>query len=366
MYSAFLSRNNFQSLIDYLVEQDYSVIAPTIKQDAIHYQPIHHIDEMVCSYHEQSSAGSYQLVKDQSGKYFNWSNGVSCLKPWFFKPHETLWQLNLNKTPPQYQAIIPKEQKKAFIGVRACDLAALQLQDQHFLQDKYLHQQYHANRQQSIFIAVHCAAPSTNCFCTSTEDGPECSQGFDIVMTELESGFILQGENTFSQKLIDHLPVETVSKQSWQEQDDILKRAKQKIQRAFNPEKVAKKLQQRLHDNIWQDIAEKCLACGNCTLVCPSCFCSKQGDEMPLAGNKVEHIQYWDSCFSEQHSYLGGIVIHQNIADRYKQWINHKLNWWFEQYGRSGCVGCGRCISWCPTGIDFFQQARALTENASS
>jgi ferredoxin len=110
----------------------------------------------------------------------------------------------------------------------------------------------------------------------------------------------------------------------------------------------------------WREVAERCLACGNCTLVCPTCFCFAVDDVTDLAGRTAERVQRWDSCFTLGHSYIHGGSVRREISSRYRQWMTHKLAHWIDQYGVSGCVGCGRCITWCPVGIDITEEAAAI------
>jgi len=114
-----------------------------------------------------------------------------------------------------------------------------------------------------------------------------------------------------------------------------------------------------------QQVAERCLACGNCTAVCPTCFCHRQLAEGDLGGVAGATDRVWDSCFSPGHSLLGGRPLRSDTAARYRQWLTHKFCDWEAQYGRSGCVGCGRCIAWCPVGIDVTGELADLLEEPS-
>ena len=115
----------------------------------------------------------------------------------------------------------------------------------------------------------------------------------------------------------------------------------------------------------WDDVAARCLSCTNCTLVCPTCFCSTVEDVTDLTGQSAERWRRWDSCFTLDHSYLHGGSVRPTTRDRYRQWLTHKLGTWIDQFGHSGCVGCGRCITWCPVGIDLTAEVAALREGSA-
>ena len=115
----------------------------------------------------------------------------------------------------------------------------------------------------------------------------------------------------------------------------------------------------------WDDVAERCLSCTNCTLVCPTCFCVAHGDVTALDGAGADHVQRWDSCFTPDHSYLHGAgSVRGDIRSRYRQWLTHKLSTWWDQFDTSGCVGCGRCITWCPAHIDLTEEVAAIATPA--
>ncbi|MEN8176169.1 MAG: 4Fe-4S dicluster domain-containing protein, partial [Pseudomonadota bacterium] len=98
------------------------------------------------------------------------------------------------------------------------------------------------------------------------------------------------------------------------------------------------------------------------TSVCPSCFCHSHEEETELGGRRSTHVRRWDSCFNEGHSLMHGHPLRRDIVHRYRQWLSHKLGDWHDQYGRSGCTGCGRCITWCPVGIDITASVTRLLE----
>ncbi|MEU5265530.1 4Fe-4S dicluster domain-containing protein [Amycolatopsis sp. NPDC021455] len=116
---------------------------------------------------------------------------------------------------------------------------------------------------------------------------------------------------------------------------------------------------------LWEEVASRCLTCANCTMVCPTCFCTTTEDVTDLSGEHAERHQRWASCFELDFSYVHGGSVRTSGASRYRQWFSHKLGTWHEQFGTSGCVGCGRCIAWCPAGIDITEEAAKLAGGCS-
>jgi ferredoxin len=129
--------------------------------------------------------------------------------------------------------------------------------------------------------------------------------------------------------------------------------------RQLSVDGLAALLARNLDHPRWDEVAERCLACGNCTLVCPTCFCSDVRDKTTLTG-EIRRERSWASCFDLEHSYLHGGPVRATTSSRYRQWLTHKLSTWWDQFGTSGCVGCGRCIAWCPVGIDLTEEAAAI------
>ena len=110
----------------------------------------------------------------------------------------------------------------------------------------------------------------------------------------------------------------------------------------------------------WEEVGQRCLACANCTMVCPTCFCSTVQDVTDLTGDHVTRERFWESCFTAEHSYMNCGTVHKSISSRYRQWLTHKLASWHDQFDTSGCTGCGRCITWCPVGIDLTEEVSAI------
>jgi ferredoxin len=137
-------------------------------------------------------------------------------------------------------------------------------------------------------------------------------------------------------------------------------RAERDMQRQMYTEDLPRLLYDNLEHPRWDEVATRCLSCTNCTQVCPTCFCVTVEDHSNLKGTVAERTRVWDSCFTLDFSHVYGGNIRPTIRSRYRQWLTHKLASWIDQFGIIGCVGCGRCITWCPVGIDITEEVRAI------
>lgn len=350
----FLPRQELQRLFDRLRTAGFHCIAPQVRDGAIVYDTLADAAALPQGLHDRQAAGSYRLERDDSARCFAWANGPQALKPLTFAPRESLWQAEQGA---DFSPAPLHDLPTAVIGVRACDLAALQIHDQHFRHnDPY----YAARRERLFLVAVNCSHPAETCFCASTGDGPEAQSGFDLVLDELDDGYIVRSGTPVGGAILRDLYLEPAgaTQRAAAQQQNAAAIARQT--RTLPGRNLRDTLFARLEHARWDDVAARCLSCGNCTAVCPTCFCHSERDEPALDGRSSVHYRQWDSCFTEGHSYIHGVVIRAETKFRYRQWLTHKLGSWHDQYGRSGCVGCGRCISWCPAAIDITAEAAAL------
>jgi sulfhydrogenase subunit beta (sulfur reductase) len=360
----FLPRQDFNRLIQFLMDKGYRCIGPVLRDAAIQYLPITDAGDLPKGAELQQAPAVYQIDQGQSERLFSWANGPSALRPILFPAHETLWQAQRDQSGVlKFSPGAVDMEPTAVIGVKGCDLAAMQLQDQHFLTPGSEDPQYKKRRDSILLIGVDCSHPSATCFCASTGDGPEVSTGFDLAMSELDDGFILRAGTELGAELLRSLGLSPASDDQIQRSDEQNRSAVATQTRQLPDADLHRLLFERPYHPYWKQIAERCTACGSCTSVCPTCFCFSEHAETSLDASSSQQIREWSSCFIPGHSTFCNHPVRTDIATRYRQWATHKLAGWYEQFGRSGCVGCGRCISWCPVGIDITQAAASVADD---
>jgi len=363
----FLPREEFQRLLDALVADGFQLLGPQVREGAIQFAPVQSADDFPRGLNERQAPGHYRLTEGADERLFGWANGPQALKPLLFAPREVLWEVQRGDDGHmQFVETVPAPAPTAVIGVRACDLAAATVQDQLFLGRAHADPYYKARRRSLFLVGVDCAQPADTCFCASTGDGPSCDHGYDIAMTELADGFLLRASSERGERVLKSMNLAEADATRCAEADGQRRRAVEMQSRSLPGRNLRQTLFERLQHPRWEAVANRCLSCGNCTSVCPTCFCHKEGDDADLGGAESAHTREWDSCFTEGHSYIHGFVVREERKFRYRQWLTHKLGSWHDQFGRSGCVGCGRCITWCPVGIDITEEAHAICagENA--
>jgi NAD(P)H-flavin reductase/Fe-S-cluster-containing hydrogenase component 2 len=249
----------------------------------------------------------------------------------------------------------------AFLGVRACELAALKVQDRVLMDGPVVDPDYAARRRGALVIAVECTVAGATCFCTSMGTGPEVAgDAADLVLTEIEEGFVVRAGTDAGRAIIERLPVQFAYLEQAERGRAAVARVRETIGDPVDVEGLPRRLIQHLDDPRWAQVAERCLACANCTLVCPTCFCTSVTQRSDLDGAESIAERTWDSCFSGDFAKVAGGDFRARREDRYRQWLTHKFATWVDQFGSFGCVGCGRCITWCPVGIDVREEVMTI------
>jgi sulfhydrogenase subunit beta (sulfur reductase) len=357
----FLARSLLHELIAALGAGGRRVIGPQVRDGAVVYEPLESEAQLPHGLHDVQAPGRYRLEQADTPRCFAWADGPQALKPLVFTPRERLWTSERAEDGAlRFRESAESVEPTAVLGVRACDLAALALQDQHFLEGTFPDPSYRARRESLFLVAVHCTHPADTCFCASTGDGPRAEAGFDVALHELDDGFIVSSGSPAGHAFCGMLALSEAEEDLCANAEAEVERAAAGQQRSLPGQDLRTPLMQRLEHPRWAEVAERCLSCGNCTAVCPTCFCHAEVELPDIDGRSSDHYRQWDSCFTEGHSRLSGFVVRPDTRTRYRQWLVHKLATWHDQYGRSGCVGCGRCVTWCPVGIDITEEAHAL------
>lgn len=322
--------------------------------------------------------GRYRLEKREHDAYFAYAVGAHSWKQIFHAPVERLFQVRRSKQEAKQDAkqgmsVIPEplpSGRVAVFGARSCDIAAISIQDRVLARGEYTDPRYAARRADVFVVAVHCMRAGETCFCASMNTGPRARSGFDLALTEFlddgEHRFFLEIGSPLGQSVAEELETRLATAREIAKSSAISERTAASMGRHLDTHGLPARLKENLEHPRWDEVATRCLACANCTSVCPTCFCTEVVDTTSLDGNTAERTKQWDSCFNLSFTHVHGGPVRASVKSRYRQWLTHKLSTWHDQFDSSGCVGCGRCITWCPVGIDITEEAAAIQNNIFS
>lgn len=356
----FLARADLQRLIDALAAAGHRVVGPVPRDGTVVWDDVRSAADLPVGWRESQSPGSYRLEKADHGLVFDVVHGPGSIKPFVFAPRERLLQIEREGHSFRATSLPPDPPRTALVGVRPCDLAALRIQDRVFLHDRVADPAYAQRRERLFLVAVSCTRAAETCFCTSMGTGPEAKEGFDLALTELGEGFVVRAGTEEGRTLLASLALPAATAAHRHEERGAFDDCAASMRRSLDTRDLPGMLYDRLESPHWDEVAKRCLSCGNCTQVCPTCFCHDEHDEPLLDGSGAVRVREWHSCFDREHAQVHGLNFRPDVAHRYRQWLVHKLASWIDQFGTSGCTGCGRCITWCPTGIDLTEEVVAL------
>jgi ferredoxin len=362
---AVLDRDGLDDLVSALVADGRTVIGPTVRDGAVVLAELTSAADLPHGRGVELDAGRYRLVPREDGAVFAHSAGPQSWKNYLHPPREKLWSADRTADgEPVFTPHRPEAPAYAFLGVRPCDLRAIAIQDRVLTGGRYADGGYGERRERALLIAVECTEPGATCFCVSTGGGPAADPGYDLALTEvlddLGHRFLVRVGSEEGARLLERVPHRAADGETEEAARASVDAARDRMGRALPPVDLRALMGASPEAERWDDVAARCLTCGNCTMVCPTCFCVTTEEVTDLTGDHTERWQRWDSCFDLDFSYLHEGPVRASGRARYRQWLTHKLATWHDQFGTSGCVGCGRCIAWCPAGIDITEEVAAL------
>ena len=364
-----LPRAGLERLIAYLRQRGFRVLGPMLRESAIAYGEVRGDTDLPTGWTDTQQPGKYRLVRREDERVFGYAVGPHSWRQFFHVPVQRLFTACKEDGRLRFVPEPVGEEPLAVLGARSCDLAALETQDAVLRSGIGADPHYVARRENAFIAAVNCSVASASCFCTSMGTGPQATRGFDLGLTELLDAdghrFLVEIKSRRGLEVADALELSPASQSDIASARGEIAETAASITRQMNTAKLREVLLANLEHKRWDDIAARCLSCSNCTDVCPTCFCTSTEDSTDLSGDVSARVRKWDSCFTESITYLHGGAVRAGTRARYRQWLTHKLATWHDQFGRSGCVGCGRCITWCPVGIDITEEVRALREPAT-
>ena len=361
-----VQRISLGPLVDALLAHGYRVVGPTVRDGAIVLSELDSADALPYGWGVDTGPGRYRLRERGDRAAFGHAAGPQSWKRFLHPPRRPLWTaerggVGFTVTEPDEDPV-----RYAFLGVRACDLRAIGVLDRVL---GNVDRGYAARRAGTFVVAVSCTEPAGTCFCAATGTGPAITAGHDtaghdLALTELVEPdgvtYLAEAATPAGADLLATLPTRPAPAELVERAGAAVAAAADRMGRSLPEADLHDLLAGARNAARWDDVAGRCLSCGNCTMVCPTCFCTTVEDTTDLTGEHAQRWLRWDSCFDLDFSYLHGGAVRTSTRSRYRQWLSHKLGAWHDQFGESGCVGCGRCIAWCPAGIDITEEITAL------
>jgi len=326
-----LDSSDLHVLFETLSSRGYTVVGPTVRGEAIVYDQLRTVEDLPRGFRDEQSPAHYALKRDDEDLFFGFVVGPQSWKKYLYPPRLTLFSAaksgkgftvstSLAESPPR---------KLAFFGVRPCELAAIAIQDRVFTAGEYVDPTYKMIRENVFIVAVNCTVTGANCFCASMGTGPEARSGYDIVLTEMKQAgrhyFTVASGSERGESVLGALPGAKAGAEQEKAAGETLRTAAASQLKHMASDLAPQLLKDNFEHPRWDDVAKRCLACTNCTMVCPTCFCSTVEDSTDLSGARAERTRRWDSCYPIYFTKVAGGNIRPSARARYRQWVTDKL-----------------------------------------
>jgi ferredoxin len=359
-----MRRESLDALIAALDRRGFTVVGPTVEDGAIVYDEIASSGDLPAGWTDVQEGGSYRLTRRGDEALFGYVAGPRSWKHFLHPPSLTLFRAQRQDGELTITEQDDEAPRYAFFGARSCDLHAIAIQDRVLMGGAHPDPHYASRREAIFVVAVNCGEAGGTCFCVSMGTGPRAEAGYDLALTEiLDDGphrFTVEVGSERGAEVLAEVPTAEAVEPDLREAQAAVARAAAQMGRELETDGLKELLYRNYEHPRWDEVSERCLTCGNCTMVCPTCFCTTVEDVTDLAATESERRRQWDSCFTMDFSHVHGGSVRATPRSRYRQWMTHKLATWIDQFGSSGCVGCGRCITWCPVAIDITEEAAVI------
>ena len=364
--TAVLEPDALEALVVALRARGYRVLGPRLRDGAITYDDLGSAAELPIGWTDVQGPGRYRVERREDAARFGYAVGPHSWKQFLLPARLRIWRARRDGEGFEIEDEDAEPVPLALVGVRGCELSAIAIQDRVLRGGRYVDSDYASRREGAFVVAVDCFEPADTCFCVSMGSGPRVAGGYDLALSEILEGehrFLARAGSERGAELLRELPQRRPATDDVLAADAAVESAARRMTRTVEAGDLRDLLARNLEHPRWEQVAERCLTCGNCTMVCPTCFCTSVDDVSDLTGTEVERVRLWESCFAVEHSFLHGGSVRRSGRSRYRQWLTHKFGTWHDQFDSSGCVGCGRCIAWCPVGIDVTEELAAIRES---
>ncbi|MEM4360200.1 MAG: 4Fe-4S dicluster domain-containing protein [Candidatus Bilamarchaeaceae archaeon] len=254
------------------------------------------------------------------------------------------------------------ERPSVLFGLHPCDIAALQRLDKVFSElfnDPY----YNERRSKSLIIGITCNRPGEQCFCNIVGTGPDAENGYDLLMTDLGDRYFVRSATKAGERLLRARYFEDATMQDVTNRDSALKEAALSLKVSFSLDGLKERMAERYNDGLWDEYWKRCVTCGTCNMVCPTCHCFAILDKVGASTPEGRRVRVWDSCHFERFAKMaGGVDFRSEKSSRFKHRLYDKFDYCKARYGVVFCVGCGRCTRFCQSGIDLRDALRKIQE----